>query len=331
MDSARVVLDLMSFFIQVVKNVIKAVEGMGTLYDARSLEAEVERQCKALGAVLLETCWRLRMKEKRRPRSLPCKCGPVQHWKGVCPRTVRGVLGELNLDERHYYRCDHCGADAVWGDDLRGQSDFTQLAEERVAVAGKDGAFQQAATTLRRMGVCTVAASTVRKVCVRLGARLRQREAHEAAEQYGAQATAAEEKPKRLAITADGVMVGRIDPQHRQRGSKRKGPVPGKGKLKHFFQEVKTLVIFEFNAQGEALRKTYQATQARLEAFRELVTLFGAEAGRPDCGGAGLLRGRGGLDLEDRTGAVPQGHSNSGLVSRYGTYLGRGSSAFWQP
>src|ERR1035437_7931318 len=111
MDSAKVVLDLMSFFIQVVKNVIQAVEGMGTTYDARSLEAEVERQCKALGALLLEACWCLHLKTKGRPRSMPCKCGHVKHWKGACPRTVRGVLGELNLDERHQYRCAHCGAE----------------------------------------------------------------------------------------------------------------------------------------------------------------------------------------------------------------------------
>lgn len=279
MDSALAVLDLMSFFVQVVKNVMAAVQGFGTTHDARSLEAEVEAQCKALSALMLEVCWRMRMKDKARPKSLPCKCGHVQHWKGARPRTVRGVVGEINLDPRHYYRCDHCGADAFWGDDLRGQSDFTQLAEDRMAVAGKDGAFDQAAATLQRMGVCKVAASTVRDVCLRLGALIRAREAREAAEQYGGQAVKAEEHPKRLAITADGVMLGRVDPQHRRRSSKKKGPVPGKGKLKHFFQEVKTLVIFQFDQKGEALRKTYQATQARVEEFRELVTLEAQKRG----------------------------------------------------
>jgi hypothetical protein len=67
--------------------------------------------------------------------------------------------------------------------------------------------------------------------------------------------------------------------QHRRRKSAKKGPVPGKGKLKHFFHEVKTLVVFEFNQSGEALRKTYQATQARVEEFRELVALEAQKRG----------------------------------------------------
>ena len=269
----------MSFFVQMVKHILQAVEGFGRVHDARSLEAEVEAQCKALGAVVLETCWRLRMKERQRPQSLPCECGRVKHWKERRPRVLRGVVGELNMEERHAYRCDHCGAQGYWGDELRGQSDFTQLAEDRIAVAGKDGAFKQAARTLQRLGICEVAASTVREVCLRLGALLRAREAHEAAEQYGARGVAAEERPQGLAVGVDGVMVGRVDVQHRQRKSAAKGPVPGKGKLKHFFHEVKTLVVFEFDAQGEALRKTYQATQARVEEFRELVALEARKRG----------------------------------------------------
>jgi hypothetical protein len=192
---------------------------------------------------------------------------------------LRGVVGELNMAERHYYRCDHCKAEGYWGDDLRGQSDFTQLAEDRIAVAGKDGAFKQAQATLERLGVCRVAASTVRDVCMRLGALLRAREAHAAAEQYGARGAVAEEHPRGLAVGVDGVMVGRVDVQHRRRQSKQKGAVPGKGKLKHFFHEVKTLVVFEFDRHGEALRKTYQATQARVEEFRELVALEAQQRG----------------------------------------------------
>jgi hypothetical protein len=279
MDSAAALADLMSFFVQMVRRILKAVEGFGTVYDARSLEAYVEAQGKALAAVVLELCWRLRMKGQQRPKALPCKCGQVQRWKERRPRVLRGVVGDLNMDERHYYRCDHCGAEGYWGDDLLGQSDFTPLAEDRIAVAGKDGAFKQAQATLQRLGVCQVAASTVRDVCMRLGGMLRAREAHAAAEQYGARGAAAEEHPRGVAVGVDGVMVGRVDVQHRRRKSARKGAVPGKGKLKHFFHEVKTLVVFEFNRQGEALRKTYQATQARVEEFRELVALEAQKRG----------------------------------------------------
>jgi len=279
MESAAAMADLMSFFAQMLKRMLKAVEGYGMTHDARSLEAEVEAQCKALAAVVLETYWRMWMKKRPRPASLPCDCGQVKHWKERRPRVLRGVVGEMTMDERHYYRCDHCGAEDYWGDELRGQSDFTQLAEDRIAVAGKDGAFKQAATTLRRLGICEVASSTVRHVCMRLGALLRAREGHEAAAQYGAQGAAAEERPRGLAVGVDGVMVGRTDIQHRKRKSTQKGAVPGKGKLKHFFHEVKTLVIYEFNQQGEALRKTYQATQARVDEFRELVALEAQKRG----------------------------------------------------
>jgi hypothetical protein len=68
-------------------------------------------------------------------------------------------------------------------------------------------------------------------------------------------------------------MLGRVDAQHRRRKSARHGPVAGKTRLRNFFQEVKTLVVFEFDQAGEALRKSYFATQARVEAFREHVAL----------------------------------------------------------
>jgi hypothetical protein len=115
MESAAAMADLMSFFAQMLKSILKAVHGYGTTHDARSLEAEVEAQCKALAAVVLETYWRLRMKEQQRPSSLPCDCGQVKHWKERRPRVLRGGVGEMTMDERHYYRCDH-----MWGGGVLG-------------------------------------------------------------------------------------------------------------------------------------------------------------------------------------------------------------------
>ena len=40
----------------------------------------------------------------------------------------------------------------------------------------------------------------------------------------------------------------------------------------HFFHEVKTLVVFDFDKNGAALRKAYHATQDRVDDFREKVT-----------------------------------------------------------
>ena len=62
----------MSFFIQMVKNILQAMEGFETVYDARSLEAYVEAQGKALALVTYEACWKIRMQERPVPVSLPC-------------------------------------------------------------------------------------------------------------------------------------------------------------------------------------------------------------------------------------------------------------------
>ena len=279
MDSARIVLDLMDFFIQMVRRILGAVEKYGTEHDARSLEAYVEEQSKALAAVVLEACWRCRMKGMPAPQSLPCVCGHRQRCKGRRPREVRGVVGTLNLEERYLFRCDRCGKSTVWGDELRGDSNFTPLAEDRIAFAGKEGAFAQASEMLRRLCGLEVAGSTVRDVCLRLGGRLRKWTDREAAEQYGAEGAAPEERPQRLAIGVDGVMLGRVDPQHRRRESPKSGKVRGKTRLKNFFHEVKTLVIYEFDGAGEALRRTYWATQERVEAFREKVRLEAQKRG----------------------------------------------------
>ena len=46
------------------------------------------------------------------------------------------MLGVIEMSERHYYQCGQCGAVGYFGDDLRGESDFSQRAEERIAIAG---------------------------------------------------------------------------------------------------------------------------------------------------------------------------------------------------
>jgi hypothetical protein len=274
MDSAIALADLMAFCAQMLKRIYEAVSKYGTEYDARSLEAFVEEQVKAFGAVILETAWRKRMKGQAIPRSRPCACGRVKHYVDRRPCTVRGVVGEMELDERHYYRCDQCGATEFVGDELRGTSEFTALAEERIALMGKDGAYGGAANKLKRLGIIAVAGSTVRSVCLRLGRRLKAKWDGEAAQQYGTEGVKTEGNEECLAIGVDGTMLGKVDVQHRRRRSRKTGrKVRGKGALRHFFQEVKTLVVFSFNKRGEALRKTFYATQERVDAFREKIVL----------------------------------------------------------
>jgi hypothetical protein len=257
---------------------MQAMDGLGTTYDARSLEAYVEAQGKALTLVTYETCWQLRMQDRPVPTSQPCACGRRQHYKGVRTREMRTVLGTMNLEARHYFCCDHCHATTYLGDELRGDSDFSQLAEDRIAFMGKDGAFESAAEALHHLGLLTVAASTIRDVCNRLGAGLRATLDHQVAQQHRPEDVAAEERPVGLGISVDGVMLGRVDPQHRRRGTPQR-KIRGKTALKHYFHEVKTLVIFDFDAAGKTLRKTYQATQERVEDFREEVALEAQKRG----------------------------------------------------
>lgn len=279
MDSACALADLITFFGQVVKRIFEAVGKLGTEYDARSLESYVEEQMKALGAVILETALRMRMKARPIPLSLPCKCGHRKHRMGKHPKTIRGVLGEIELEERYYFYCDHCKAAEFLGDELRGETDFTQLAEERMALAGKDGAYGKAAKLLKRYGIIEVAGSTIRKVCVRLGRRLRAALDHDAAQQHVTELPA-EDAADTLYIGVDGIMVGRVDSQHRRRKARNPSrKVRGKTALKNFFHEVKTLVIFSTDRAGEVVRKTFCATQARIEEFREQVTAEAAKRG----------------------------------------------------
>jgi len=280
MNSARALVDLMVFFCETVKRIYTAVGLLGVEYDARSLEAYIEEQVKTLGALILERAMKDRGAEMPKPDTYPCKCGGKLHRKGKRPCTLRGILGALEIEERYYYICPDCEAKEFLGDELRGETHFTQLAEERMVLAGKEHAFEQAAESLARQGVLHVAASTIRDVCVRLGRRARQILDREGIEQYGASAPKPEEHADRLAIGVDGTMIGRIDPQHRHRRSRKTDrKVRGKGHLKHFFHEVKTLVAFNFNERGEAIRKTFHATQARADEFRQKASLEAARRG----------------------------------------------------
>lgn len=278
MDSASALADLIVFFGQAVKLIFQAAAKLGTEHDARSLEAYVEQQMKALGAVILEAALRLRTATQKVPDYLPCACGHRLHGMGPRPKSVRGVLGDIEL-ERYYFYCDRCKARTYVGDELQGQTEFTPLAEERIVLAGKEGAYAKAAALLKRWGILEIAASTVRKVCRRLGHRLRAQLDHDAAQQHSADLNA-EERSELLYIGVDGTMIGRVDPQHRRRKSRcpsRK--VRGKTALANFFHEVKTLVIFSTDKAGAVARKTFYATQARIEGFREQVTAEAARRG----------------------------------------------------
>ena len=273
MESARVILDLTVFFAQTVKRIIEAVGKLGTEYDAASLEEHVREQMMALGAVVFEYCWALRCRERGRSASVECTCGRRRLFKGRADRSIRTTLGEMNLTERFRYRCPACGAETILGDELRGEGGFSELAERLLAYAGQKvgGMFAEATKTVKRFLGMDVAAQTIENVCLRRGRRVIGSEVRALMEPHRVKV---EDRPERVVVGADGILIGRVDPAHRRRGSQKKGKVPGKGKLANFWKEVKTCVVYAVDAAGKAVgRKTYYATQAPHESFgHKLVT-----------------------------------------------------------
>lgn len=273
MESAKLIADLTVFFVQTVKRILQAMSVFGSQYDAASLEEFIRAEMMALGAVVFEYCWALRCGEQERPKSLKCPCGRRRIFKGRAERSIRTTLGPMNLTERFRYRCPACGAESVLGDEIRGEGGFSELAERLLAYAGQKvgGMFAEAKKTVKRFLGMDVSPQTIENVCLRRGRRVIASEVRALTEPHRVKV---EDRPERVVIGADGVLVGRVDPAHRTRASSKKGEVPGKGKLANFWKEVKTCVVYCVDAAGKAVgRKTYYATQAGHESFgHKLVT-----------------------------------------------------------
>jgi hypothetical protein len=267
MESAKLIADLTLFFVEMVRRILEAVTKLGEEYDAASLEEFVREQSRALGAVVFEYCWALRCRELGRPASVPCSCGRRRVFKGRAERAIRTTLGEMNLPERFRYRCPVCGDETILGDELRGEGNFSELAERLIAYAGQavGGMFAQAAKTLKRFLGIEVRGKTVENVCLRRGRRLIAAQEHSVAAPHEVKP---EDRPRRIVVGVDGSLIGRVDPAHRKRSSAKTGKVPGKGKLANFWKEVKTCVVYAMDAAGKAVgRKTYYSTQAAHDVF----------------------------------------------------------------
>lgn len=279
MESAKLIADLTVFFIEVVKRIIEAVGKYGAEYDAASLEEFIAAQMRALGAVVFEYTWALRCRQKGRPASVECSCGRRRVFKGRAERSIRTTLGEVNLTERLRYRCPACGRETVLGEEIRGEGDFSELAERLLAYAGQavGGMFAEAAKTVKRLLGLEVAAKTVENVCLRRGERVIAAEDRAVAAPHEVRP---EDRPDRLVTGVDGVLIGRVDPAHRKRASAKKGKVEGKGKLSNFWKEVKTCVVYGIDAAGEAVgRRLYYATQGPHDAFGCRVATAAVRAG----------------------------------------------------
>ena len=261
------------FFIEMVKRVMEAVSKFDEEYDAASLEERVREQAAALGALVLEYTWALRCRDRGRPASVECTCGRKRFFKGRAERAIRTTLGEMNLTERFRYRCPACGGETILGDELRGEGDFSELGERLLAYAGQKvgGMFAEAKKAVKRFLGMDVSPQTVENVCLRRGRRVIASEVRALTEPHRVRV---EDRAERLVVGADGVLIGRVDPAHRKRSSRKKGKVAGKGRLANFWKEVKTCVVYCVDAAGKAVgRKTYYATQSGHETFgHKLVT-----------------------------------------------------------
>jgi hypothetical protein len=279
MESARLIADLTVFFVQTVRRILEAVGKLDQEYDAASLEEFVRGELRALGAVVFEGALALRGREEPREALRACACGGRQVRQGRAERTIRTTLGPVTLTERFRYRCRKCGAVSFSGDELRGAGDFSELAERLISYTGQavGGMFAQAQATLRRLLGLEVTARTVEAVSLRRGRRVIAAEGRAVAASHRVEA---EERAERLVIGVDGVLIGRVDQQHRRRSSAKKGPVPEKGRLTNFWKEVKVCVVYGIDAAGKAAgRKTYCATQGSPEAFAERVVVEAARRG----------------------------------------------------
>jgi|GEM_PF-7129338 len=101
MNSAKAALDLIPFFAEVIKRIFEAVAGLGTTHDARSLEAYVMAQCKALGAVIEGHASRARdIRNPSPPTPLPLNSGGKGRTNSTVPQiplpfSVLSVLSVL--------------------------------------------------------------------------------------------------------------------------------------------------------------------------------------------------------------------------------------------
>ena len=221
MESARLIADLTIFFAQTVKRIIEAVGKLGTEYDAASLEEHVREQMMALGAVVFEYCWALRCRELGRPASVECTCGRRRLFKGRAERAIRTTLGEMNLTERFRYRCPFCRGETILGDELKGEGDFSELAECLLAYAGQKvgGMFAEAKKTVKRFLGMDVSPQTIENVCLRRGRRVIASERRALIEPHRVKV---EDRAERIVLGADGGLVGRVDPAHRTRRSQKR-------------------------------------------------------------------------------------------------------------
>ena len=215
---------------------------------------------------------------KCRDNKIQCKCGGKARYRGMGTKSLITMHGVLRW-KRPTYHCSKCGKGCAPLDASLGlnKADTTAAVRDLVAYLAVESGFAETTQTLRKTRGIDLSASTVERIAVSVGTRLRQAQNTDAAlhkkDQLPDLRTAC---PRRLYIGADGVMAPMRD-EWKKNGSL--------GKLNCRFGECKTGVVYETytdklsGRDSRVSTRSYVATTKGVEAFEPLLGLLAHRAG----------------------------------------------------
>lgn len=216
--------------------------------------------------------------KKYRDNKIKCTCGGQARFRGMVTRTLVTLHGLLRWTRPTYY-CNRCGKGCAPLDCSLGldKADTTLAVRDLVAFFVQDTGFVGTTEALRKSRGLDLSASTVERIAVSVGTKLRSAQEADAAlhkaDRLPDQRTAC---PRRLYIGADGVMAPMRD-EWKKNGSL--------GKLNCRFGECKTGVVYETYVDKQTGRdsrvstRSYIATTKDVEAFEPLLGLLAHRAG----------------------------------------------------
>jgi Uncharacterised protein family (UPF0236) len=247
-----------------------------TLEQMEEALAEVKRE---LGD-RLQRAWIEQQEPKAENRATCSGCGGRARLLGARKRLLVTRHGECSFTRR-YYHCSACREGFAPLDLRLGLDDHTTSPKVRVWAAelGAEGAFLQSLQRLTAFTDIRVSESTLARLAVEVGRRLRAAELAEAEQILAGQAAPRRTtwQPQRLYLSLDGAMAPLREPWKRDASL---------GKLQCRWGECKTAVCYEtrLGSRGEPVvaRRQYTATLEPVSIFERLVVALAYH-----CGGDG--------------------------------------------
>ena len=239
--------------------------------DTATLE-QIEDAIEEIGRVVLPDLQEKivnKRARKSRDNKIACPCGGAARYRSMGTRALVTRHGLLAWCRPTYY-CSACHKgcaplDASLGLD---RADTTPAVREWVTLLAPSQDFVEITKTLRKMRGIELSASTVERIAVSVGTKLREAQVGEAAlhkaDRLPDRRTPC---PRRLYVGADGVMAPMRDPW------KKNGSL---GKLNCRFGECKTGVVYETytdraGRDSRVSTRAYVATTKDVETFEPLL------------------------------------------------------------